>query len=140
MRILIEINKENNTPVNNKENGVSPSPVEDDINSFPVVRRKRGAFNHKKLGRTKENFEEVTEIEEEKEPIEWATIGAVCVIGIIILSVFGVVGWVVYRHNQTQYTKTCQTSPLLLHAEACSNAQDCMNKCVDKLKNPKGAP
>lgn len=73
---------------------------------------------------------------EEKEPVDWAVVGATTVITVMFLIVVGIVWWVVALHNEGEYSRQCLASPVLLHGQYCTTQADCLTKCIDYLKNP----
>lgn len=85
---------------------------------------------------TPNSYDEDKDIEE---PIEWAKVGAVATIALVVVAVLGVVVWVVIQHNHAVKVKECQNNPQLLHAQACVSPADCLNKCVAKLENGGGS-
>lgn len=72
--------------------------------------------------------------EEEREPVDWAVVGAVSVIALMFLAVIGVVIFVVVSHNNAQYSRECKSNPTLLYANKCSDEAECLRLCINALK------
>lgn len=72
--------------------------------------------------------------EEEKEPIDWAIVGAVSVILICVCFVAFVVGFVIVAHENAPYYRACREDQKLLYAVECNGEEDCLEKCFNFLK------
>jgi len=70
---------------------------------------------------------------EEPYELEWAKVIGISVIVVIIGGIGTLIYFSMQLVNSQPLIKECANNPTLLHAQACTTAQDCITKCVARL-------